>query len=361
METIAKEKTKTLTDIIQKKRNNLKCERLDMSFGELISLYRRDELIISPEYQRAFRWDKFQQTRFIESLLLGIPVPPVFVAEDSNDGTWELIDGLQRLSTVFSFFGLLEEHDKNNNLVLEKGELVEELENVKIEDLHFRLLSQIRRAICRVEILKSSDTNVDMRYELFNRLNTGGTSLSDQEIRNCIIRGHSNELNAFLIKIGTSGLFKKLIKPSDNQLQEMYCEELVLRYLTFKNGELTIEKNLQYHLTQYMKRVSLGKEEFDIIKEEDELIERLEFLEEYSEERFFRAANGILAPHYYDAIMLSLNKYYEYYKKHKKEFLKKIKELKEDKKYEEKRSYAYSINRTEVAIKRAFEIFKPNE
>ena len=91
---------------IEEKRNSLTTDRLDMSYGEIISMYQNDDLIINPEFQRLFRWNNYQKTRFIESILLGIPTPPIFVAED-KEGKWELVDGLQRLSTIISFFGLL--------------------------------------------------------------------------------------------------------------------------------------------------------------------------------------------------------------------------------------------------------------
>ena len=77
----------------------------DMSIGELIRIYEKKELIINPVYQRSFRWDESRKTRFIESLILGIPIPPIFVFTD-EDGRWELIDGLQRLSTMFQFAGV---------------------------------------------------------------------------------------------------------------------------------------------------------------------------------------------------------------------------------------------------------------
>ena len=73
-----------LEKIITKKRNSLKTDRLDMSFGELMNMHEDNELYITPEYQRVFRWSNFQQTRFIESVLLGIPIPPIFVAEDDK-------------------------------------------------------------------------------------------------------------------------------------------------------------------------------------------------------------------------------------------------------------------------------------
>lgn len=95
-----------IEEVITKKRNSLKADRLDMSFGELMNMFEDGDLFITPEYQRAFRWSNFQQTRFIESVLLGIPIPPIFVAEDDK-GKWEVVDGLQRISTIFSFFGVL--------------------------------------------------------------------------------------------------------------------------------------------------------------------------------------------------------------------------------------------------------------
>ena len=100
---------------IQKYRQEIKSERMDMSFGEIINMYRDKEIIISPEYQRAFRWDEQRQSDFIESILLGIPFPSIFVATNP-DGKWELIDGLQRVSTVLSFFNELK--DVKENLIL---------------------------------------------------------------------------------------------------------------------------------------------------------------------------------------------------------------------------------------------------
>ena len=76
-----------------------------MSFGELMNLYQSDELDIHPEFQRFFRWKIEQKSRLIESILLGIPLPSIFVAQ-RRDGVWDVIDGLQRLSTVFQIAGI---------------------------------------------------------------------------------------------------------------------------------------------------------------------------------------------------------------------------------------------------------------
>ena len=91
---------------IQKARQDIVSDGYEMSVGEIINLYRDKEIFINPSFQRLFRWDPSRKTRFIESLLLGIPVPPIFVYQDKK-GVWELIDGLQRLSTIFEFVGIL--------------------------------------------------------------------------------------------------------------------------------------------------------------------------------------------------------------------------------------------------------------
>lgn len=95
---------------IEEARNDIRTDKLDISYGELGNLYENKELIIRPEYQRFFRWTPTQKTRFIESILLGFPTPAIFVAEDDK-GVWELVDGLQRISTVLEFMGKLMDED----------------------------------------------------------------------------------------------------------------------------------------------------------------------------------------------------------------------------------------------------------
>ena len=95
-----------LEDEVALARKEIRSDGYEMSIGEISNLYRDGELKIDPEYQRLFRWDITRKTRFVESLLLGIPIPPIFVYQ-GKDNVWELIDGLQRLSTVFQLMGLL--------------------------------------------------------------------------------------------------------------------------------------------------------------------------------------------------------------------------------------------------------------
>ncbi|MDW5469810.1 DUF262 domain-containing protein, partial [Acinetobacter baumannii] len=99
------------------------------------------------------------------------PVPPIFVAEDEN-GRWELVDGLQRISTVLSFFSLLKNLQEKNGWIMKEGDIVEYFQDLGCKDLPLKLQLNIKRASCRIEIIKWNSA-FDMRYELFNRLNTG--------------------------------------------------------------------------------------------------------------------------------------------------------------------------------------------
>ena len=93
-----------LIEELEAREKNIRTAKLDISFGELANMFSEKDLIIQPSFQRLFRWDDYQKTRLIETILVGLPMPSIFVVEQEN-GVWELIDGLQRLSTVFTFIG----------------------------------------------------------------------------------------------------------------------------------------------------------------------------------------------------------------------------------------------------------------
>ncbi len=243
-----------INDRISQYRQDIKSDRVDMSFGEIINMYKDKEIIISPEYQRAFRWDKQRQTDFIESILLGIPFPSIFVATNS-DGTWELIDGLQRVSTVLSFFGELKDESKNH-LILKSGSIVPELEGLTIETLPLDLKLTIKRTPCRVEIIQK-DSHFEMRYELFKRLNTGGEGLTRQEIRNCIFRGFTNYkyFSDVINKCSNDPTYRALVNISDDAREKMMYEELFLRFFSLYNfrAEYT-EKVIEDFFDKIMKK-----------------------------------------------------------------------------------------------------------
>lgn len=293
-----------LDSAIETKRNQLSTEKLDMSFGEIISMYQRGEIIINPEYQRLFRWTEFQKTRFLESLLLGIPVPPIFVAEDQN-GKWELVDGLQRISTVLSFFDSLKDDKKNKNKwTLTSGELISELNGYNIDTIPIKHQLRIKRSYCRIEITKWNEA-VDMRYELFNRLNTGGAHLTDQEIRNCIFRGIDQKLNTIISDLGNNVSFLDLISISDDKKEQLYNEELVLRFFTIYDEWDKIDSNFSIFLTDYMKRKV--KEQKDFSEIAVIFVNTVNLLLPLGK-KIFRFSNNQFSTSLYDAIFVGIAK-----------------------------------------------------
>lgn len=238
-----------LDDEISLARREIVSDGYDMSVGELINLYKEKEIKIHPEFQRLFRWGQTRKTRFIESILLALPLPPIFVYQDA-DGVWELIDGLQRLSTIFEFAGVL--RDAEGGLrpasTLEGTRFLPSLMDKKwlpsleaaTDGIGAALQLQIKRARMRVEILKQ-ESDPQAKYELFQRLNTGGQNLSEQEIRNCVGVMLNPGFQAWIVGLADSLDFKTTIDQTEAAIERQAHVELVLRllafrYVPYKNG-----------------------------------------------------------------------------------------------------------------------------
>lgn len=199
----------SLDDEIRNASLEVKADSYSMSVGELMSLYGNSEIDLHPRFQRFFRWTRSQKTRLIESILLGIPLPPIFVAQRS-DGVWDVIDGLQRLSSIFEFAGVLLNADGERlpPLTLENAPYLASLKGKRWEDAGDpdnsptqaqRLF--IKRAKIGVNIiLKESDD--EAKFELFQRLNTGGSHLSAQRCAtvffSCLTQNFSIGWNDYL-------------------------------------------------------------------------------------------------------------------------------------------------------------------
>lgn len=242
-----------LIDELEQARTEIVSDGYEMSIGELMNLYRDDELTINPEYQRLFRWDQTAKTRFIESLLLGIPIPPIFVFQDEY-GVWELIDGLQRLSTVLQFAELLEGEKANElgPLVLEGTNYLPSLAqkrwNPSSEEADDGIGQaqqlQIKRARIRVEILKKESDN-KAKYELFQRLNTGGARLTEQEVRNCVAVMINPDFHAWLLASSNFEPFVSTTAQTETALEGQAGAELALRFFSFLN--VPYKKGLDVH------------------------------------------------------------------------------------------------------------------
>lgn len=233
----------SLTDEIQAARKKVVTDGYEMSVGEIINLYKDKELIIDPVFQRLFRWDDERKTRFIESIILGIPVPPIFVFQDEN-GVWELIDGLQRLSTILQLTGDLtgERADDLGPLILNgtrflphlNGKRWKESSSGAGDEIGQALQIEIKRARIRVEILKS-ESDVSAKFELFQRLNTGGAGLSEQEVRNSIAVSINRDFHDWLIALSSEPNFVSTTGQTAVALESQAGVELALRFLAFRH------------------------------------------------------------------------------------------------------------------------------
>lgn len=342
---------------INEARNSLSSEKLDMSFGEIMSMYERDELFISPPFQRLFRWSNEQQTKFIESLLIGIPIPPIFVAEIPETGQWEVVDGLQRISTMLSFFGQLRELPEKNNWTLSEGGLIKEFKEYDFKSLPLKYQLNIRRSVCRVEVIKWN-SKIDMRYELFKRLNTLGSTLSEQELRNCIFRGYPSKFYDLLKRLAEQQDFVDLTDPAEEQKEQLYLEELVLRFFTLYDAAITdenkIKDNISDFMTNYMKEVvqnnSINFEQLE------NLFNRTVKLLIPLGKMIFRGGRGPFSPNIYDIVMIGLALHIDSYEKmNQEELADKIKSLK---KHEEFKKVAGSGSSSKTRVAKRVEFLK---
>ena len=226
-------------------RKEIRTDGYAMSIGEWVSLYENKEIDIHPEFQRFFRWTINQKSNLIESILLGIPIPPIYVSQ-RKDGVWDVVDGLQRLSTLYQFLGILKDDNGNNisPLILEKTKYLPLLEGKKWndpDDQKNSLTTEQRLLIKRSKIdvsivLRESDDIA--KYELFQRLNTGGSDLTPQEVRNCILVMANPGLYEWLRKLANHPQFQEAISISEKNLIEQYDLELALRFIIFSKIDI---------------------------------------------------------------------------------------------------------------------------
>ena len=310
-------KSMDLISEIEDKIKTVRTRSLDLSFNELLDMYKDGELIIDPEYQRLFRWSEVQQSRFIESLLLEMPIPPIFVVEQ-EEGKYELIDGLQRVSSYIHFRGEHpdyqgEEEDskKPRFLKLEGCDICESLNGLIYSTLPITLQIRLKRNFIRVEVLrKESDTR--LRYHMFKRLNTGGSKLTDQEVRNCTIRLLSPKFNNFLIECSNFHQFENCISSlNDDKRDQKYDQELVLRFFAFKNMREQYVHEVGSYLTKCMEFFSTSSDNFDYENEKFIFQTTFDILNKTLGKKSFSPAtkkglSSKFAIYHYEAITLSI-------------------------------------------------------
>jgi len=299
-----------------------------MSIGELINLYEDGELEIHPEFQRVYRWSEEQKSKLIESILLGIPLPSIFVAQ-RKDGVWDVVDGLQRISTILSFVGKLK--NKENNLLtplkLKATKYLPALEGKVWEDLNNEnneIDVEIRRVFKRekldIKIIKR-ESEGDTKFELFQRLNTGGSRLSDQEVRNCMLLMLNSDAFNWLKYLSSYESFVQSTPISEKQQEECYSQELALRFFVQRHTSAAIRKehsDVAPYLNAELTTLFNENSSFDYQSEEEIFKKTFDLIYIALEDNAFKKFNhsksryeGAISLPVYEALTTSISKIVE--------------------------------------------------
>lgn len=289
---------------------------VDFSFGELLNLHNDLEIIIRPEYQRLFRWSDEQRSRLIESILLGLPIPPIFLIEN-EDGVLELIDGLQRVSSVLQFLdhAAIEQPE----LILRGCDIIQSLNGLSYKTLAPALRLKLKRSPIRATIInKSGDPAV--KYEMFKRLNTGGSLLSAQEIRNCssrMIDGGEIFYEAIQAMASHAGFRTAISRLPESALEKRGDEELVLRFFAVTRYREHFRGNIEEWLNSLMEAILFRQLHFDLAHEQRHFEAVFELIaEKLCGDGFARfndrgEAVGRLAPAYFEAVVAAFSEHRE--------------------------------------------------
>lgn len=226
---------------ISSARLEISADTISMSITELTSLYKEGTLQIRPEFQRLFRWSDEQKSRLVESVLLGIPLPSLFVSQTAL-GTWELVDGLQRVSTLLQLQGVLVGADGKPlpELELKETRFLPGLSEHSWNGTNgLKALSEAQKLDIRLArldlkvIRRASDPKA--KFDLFQRLNSYGSALTSQEIRSAMIAGTNGAALAWLTHLAQLPAFQACVALNERLIDEQYDIELVLRFLMLHN------------------------------------------------------------------------------------------------------------------------------
>ena len=267
----------TLREQLDVKARSAKTRRLDLSFNEISSLYRDGELEISPSFQRIFVWTPLKRSQFIESLLLELPIPPIYVVEE-DEGKYILVDGLQRISSYLHFRGQLENPSKGiqsgDFLKLEGCDIADEINGKVWNDLDTALQIKVKRAFVSVQVIRR-ESEPALRYHMFKRLNDGGTPVSPQQVRNCIIRmfDRGDEVMNFFAEMSKKPSFAEVVTDilTQSKVSDQFDEELVIRFFALKNQLDEFTHHVGEFLTGYVEGlvgVEGEPDSFEFLREE---------------------------------------------------------------------------------------------
>ncbi|WP_353941853.1 DUF262 domain-containing protein [Streptomyces sp. HUAS MG91] len=223
----------------------------DLSLATLVDDIERERLLLSIEYQRKYVWDRSKASRLIESFLLNIPVPVCYFAEN-EDGSYEVIDGLQRIQTVKDFL--------SGEFALRGVSVVSEFEGLHYDQLPPKEQRRLSNRTIRCIVI-TDDSHPDIKFDVFERLNTGSAMLAAQELRNCIYRGG---LNTYLKELAEDPNFSRILGGLKNN--RMAYEELALRFFSLYEDLAGYRPPLRQLLNGYMRNHRTGAPDSEAIR-----------------------------------------------------------------------------------------------
>jgi len=241
---------------IQPSERNLLTQPYDVSVRQLTSDVASGRIVlVDIPYQRQYVWDRKKASRLIESLLLNVPIPVCYFAE-SDEGTWEVVDGLQRTQSIVRFL--------NGEFRLSGLTVLPELNRKTFSQLPKRDQLRIEGRTIRFVVV-TNESHPDIKFDVFERLNTGSVKLTAQELRNSIYRGRFNEELKSLA--GDPALRAALGRDRDNRMQD---EELVLRFLALRADLAGYKPSFSQFLNEFMRAhrsTSISDDERDLFRE----------------------------------------------------------------------------------------------
>ncbi len=203
----------------------------DKSVSDIVRMIEDKDIKLDPDYQRNYVWDNKKASMLIESIILNVPIPVIYVSQEKDD-SWSVIDGLQRLNSLKRFF--------DGKFKLSGLEILSELNKQDINTLNPKALRMLKNGLLRV-IMITHDSNEEIKYDVFMRLNTGSVHLTEQELRNCLYRGSFNKLLKELTQnkrwqtlIGLNGPHKRM---ADRELALRFLA--IVKHWDAEKGEIT--------------------------------------------------------------------------------------------------------------------------
>jgi hypothetical protein len=267
----------------EKAQSSLVLQSSDLSLDTIAKMTIAKSIDISPKYQRRERWKPDAESALIESFLLNVPVPPVYIAED-DFGTYSVIDGKQRITAISRYL--------NGEYALNSLAKYKEIEGMRFSELPASLRNalSIRPYLRVVTLLKQTDPQ--LKYEVFTRLNTGGQPLLPQEIRNALYRGSLNDL---LFELASNKHLRKQLKiatEKESAYTEMSDVEMTLRFFTLREEWDKFSGDYRRSMDSFMERnMTASKSALDKMRRDfSGAMDRCETL--WGDQAFRRYVNG---------------------------------------------------------------------